>query len=45
MDEAVAWKKLGARYLSIENRWRGLKTAGEHIAAMQRFKATIGLAI
>jgi len=45
MDEAVAWKKLGARYLSIENRWGGLKTASEHIAAMQRFKATIGFDI
>ena len=45
MAEAVAWKKLGARYLSIENRWGGLKTASEHIAAMQRFKATIGFDI
>jgi hypothetical protein len=45
MDEAVAWKKLGARYLSIENRWGGLKTASGHIAAMQRFKATIGFDI
>ena len=45
MDEALAWKKLGARYLSIENRWGGLKTASEHIAAMRRFKATIGFDI
>ena len=38
IDEAKAWEELGARYLSIENRQGGLKTAGEHIAAMRRFK-------
>lgn len=42
MDEAVAWKKLGTRYLSVENRWRGLKTASEHILEMERFKDTVG---
>ena len=45
MSEAVAWKELGARYLSIENRWGGLKTASDHIIAMQRFKATVGFDI
>ena len=38
IDEAKAWEELGARYLSIENRQGGLKTAGEHIEAMRRFK-------
>ena len=38
IDEAKAWEELGARYLSIENRLGGLKTAGEHIEAMRRFK-------
>ena len=42
MNEAVAWKKLGTRYLSVENRWRGLKTASEHILEMERFKDTVG---
>ncbi|HIC22347.1 MAG TPA: LLM class flavin-dependent oxidoreductase, partial [Planctomycetes bacterium] len=45
MDEAKAWKELGAGYLSIENRQGGLKTAGEHIEAMRRFKETIGFDI
>ena len=45
MSEAVAWKELGARYLSIENRWGGLITASDHIIAMQRFKATVGFDI
>ena len=38
IDEAKAWEELGACYLSIENRQGGLKTAGEHIEAMRRFK-------
>ena len=38
IDEAKAWQELGARYLSIEQRQGGLKTAGEHIEAMRRFK-------
>ena len=38
IDEVNAWEELGARYLSIENRQGGLKTAGEHIEAMRRFK-------
>ena len=43
MEEAAAWKGLGASYLSIENRRGGLKTAGEHIEAMRRFKDATGL--
>ncbi len=43
MDEAKAWKDLGASHLSIENRQGGLKTAGEHIEAMRRFKEDTGL--
>ena len=42
MDEAKAWQDLGATYLSIENRQGGLKTAGEHIEAMRRFKDATG---
>ena len=42
MDEAKAWRELGAGYLSIENRQGGLKTAGEHIEAMRRFKEATG---
>ncbi len=42
MDEAKAWKDLGADYLSIENRQGGLKTAWEHIEAMRRFKDATG---
>ena len=38
MDEAKAWQEMGASFLSIENRQGGLKTAGEHIEAMRRFK-------
>ena len=45
MGEAVAWKELGARYLSIENRWAGFKTARDHIIALERFKATVGFDI
>ena len=43
MDEAKAWQELGASHLSIENRQAGLKTAGEHIEAMRKFKETTGL--
>jgi probable F420-dependent oxidoreductase len=43
MDEAKAWKELGASHLSIENRQAGLKTAGEHIEAMRKFKEATGL--
>ena len=37
------WQELGAGYLSIENRQAGLKTAGDHIEAMRRFKEATGL--
>jgi alkanesulfonate monooxygenase SsuD/methylene tetrahydromethanopterin reductase-like flavin-dependent oxidoreductase (luciferase family) len=43
VDEAKAWQELGAGYLSIENRQAGLKTAGDHIEAMRRFKEATGL--
>jgi alkanesulfonate monooxygenase SsuD/methylene tetrahydromethanopterin reductase-like flavin-dependent oxidoreductase (luciferase family) len=43
MDEAKAWQELGASHLSIENRQAGLKTAGEHIEAMRKFKEATGL--
>ena len=43
MDEAKAWQELGASNLSIENRQAGLKTAGEHIEAMRKFKEATGL--
>ena len=43
MDEAKAWKELGAGYLSIENRQGGLNTAAGHIEAMRRFKEATGL--
>jgi len=42
MDEARAWQEMGASYLSVENRQGGLKTAGEHIEAMRRFKEAVG---
>ena len=42
MDEARAWQGMGASYLSVENRQGGLKTAGEHIEAMRRFKEAVG---
>ena len=40
--EAKAWQDLGATHLSIENRQAGLKTAGEHIEVMRRFKEATG---
>ena len=43
VDEAKAWQELGAGYLSVENRQAGLKTAGDHIEAMRRFKEATGL--
>jgi len=45
LDEAKAWKEMGAGYLSIENRQGGQTTAAEHIEAMRRFKETIGFDI
>jgi probable F420-dependent oxidoreductase len=42
MGEARAWQEMGASYLSVENRQGGLKTAGEHIEAMRRFKEAVG---
>ena len=41
VEEVAAWRKMGASYLSIENRRAGLKTAGDHIELMGRFKDAV----
>ena len=40
-DRVAAWRKMGASHLSIENRRAGLKTAGDHIEMMSRFKEAV----
>ena len=40
-DRVAAWREMGASHLSIENRRAGLKTAGEHIEMMRRFKEAV----
>ena len=39
--ETAAWREMGATHLSIENRRAGLKTAGEHIEMMRRFREAV----
>ncbi len=41
IEEIGAWREMGASYVSVENRRGGLKTADEHIEAMQRFKEAV----
>ena len=40
-DRVAAWREMGASHLSIENRRAGLKTAGDHIEMMRRFKEAV----
>ncbi|MYE42347.1 MAG: LLM class F420-dependent oxidoreductase [Chloroflexi bacterium] len=40
-EEVADWRKMGASHLSIENRRAGLKTAGDHIKMMRRFKEAV----
>ena len=40
-ERVAAWRKMGASHLSIENRRAGLKTAGDHIEMMRRFKDAV----
>ncbi len=42
-EEVAAWRQMGASHLSIENRRAGLKTTGDHIEMMGRFKDAVGL--
>ncbi len=40
-ERVAAWREMGASHLSIENRRAGLKTAGDHIEMMRRFKDAV----
>ena len=40
-EEVADWRKMGASHLSIENRRAGLKTAGDHIEMMRRFREAV----
>ena len=40
-DRVSAWREMGASHLSIENRRAGLKTAGDHIEMMRRFREAV----
>ena len=40
-EKVTAWREMGASHLSIENRRAGLKTAGDHIEMMRRFKEAV----
>ena len=40
-ERVAAWHEMGASHLSIENRRAGLKTAGDHIEMMRRFKDAV----
>ena len=42
IEELDDWRKLGASYVSLENRRAGLGSADEHIEAMRRFKEAAG---
>ena len=41
VGRVAAWREMGASHLSIENRRAGLKTAGDHIEMMRRFKEAV----
>ena len=40
-EKVASWREMGASHLSIENRRAGLKTAGDHIEMMRRFKEAV----